>query len=784
MPKTSKKTYFDELWLKDERLGQWLQQVPKDRTCFRCKLCSKVLKLSNMGIEAIKSHESNAKHRGLAAVAFAAAPIQSFLQPSTLSSALGESQSHASSSTTELSITATSAASNLGVFNDDARTRAEILWVLKIIDSNYSFNSSECVPLLLQSMFPDSEVAKNFSCSESKARYMATFGLAPYLLELLMDKVKDDCFVLLFDESLNKKVQQKQLDIYLRFWNGNEVQSRYFTSIFMGHARAVDIEEDLKKGIESLQKANLLQLSMDGPNVNWKVFEDLQSEIQLENGKNLLNVGSCGLHVIHGAFRSAMSETGWDIETLLTSAYRLFKDSPARREDFSSISTNHLFPLKFVVHRWVENVRVLERFLEVLPDLRKYTLFVMEKKLSDPHTKSFDTVKSGCQDFLAEAKLNFALTLAKQVQPFLTKYQSDSPLLPFLVSDLLEMLKSIISKFLTAEFAAQLKTCSQLSKVDLRDRSHHKQVDLGFSAEMYLQSAEFRKMKISDKDVLGIRISAKAALITFTEKVLEKSPMRYPLARSISCLDPHFIAQSPDACKTMLTRMLKSLVDAKRLQGSVCDEILQQFEHFMRSVLSSELLQFKPGQDRLDIFLHDKMCTPYPKLWMAVRMALLLSHGQATIERGFSVNKEVVIENQQTKSLIARRLIKDHIIQAGGILQVSITKQMMISVRSARSRYSQYLADKKECEVKERAQMKRKAELDEIEELRMKTKRLKSDIDALHISVKKYAEKCETTGDLTYIAKSNSLRRTADEKEEELKKVNEELDAKIEKYKQ
>ena len=126
-----------------------------------------------------------------------------------------------------------------------------------------------------------------------------------------MDKVKDDCFVLLFDESLNKKVQQKQLDIYLRFWNGNEVQSRYFTSIFMGHARAVDIEEDLKKGIESLQKANLLQLSMDGPNVNWKVFEDLQSEIQLENGKNLLNVGSCGLHVIHGAFRSAMSETAW-----------------------------------------------------------------------------------------------------------------------------------------------------------------------------------------------------------------------------------------------------------------------------------------------------------------------------------------------------------------------------------------------------------------------------------------------------------------------------------------
>ena len=72
----------------------------------------------------------------------------------------------------------------------------------KIIDSNYA---SECAPLLLQSMFP---VAKDLSCSESKARYMATFGLAPYLL---IEKVKDVRFVLLSDESLNKKVQQKQL---------------------------------------------------------------------------------------------------------------------------------------------------------------------------------------------------------------------------------------------------------------------------------------------------------------------------------------------------------------------------------------------------------------------------------------------------------------------------------------------------------------------------------------------------------------------------------------------
>ena len=100
MPKTSKKTYFDELWLKEEKFGLWLQQVPNDCTCFTYKLCSKVLKLSNMGIEPIKSHESNAKHRVLAAVTVAAK------FPSALALS-GEPQSHTSSSSTELSITAT-----------------------------------------------------------------------------------------------------------------------------------------------------------------------------------------------------------------------------------------------------------------------------------------------------------------------------------------------------------------------------------------------------------------------------------------------------------------------------------------------------------------------------------------------------------------------------------------------------------------------------------------------------------------------------------------------------
>ena len=66
MPPT--RTYFDDIWLTDARFKQfrvWLDKVPNDCISFQYKLCSKVLKLSSMGLEAIKSHDFNAKQQCL-----------------------------------------------------------------------------------------------------------------------------------------------------------------------------------------------------------------------------------------------------------------------------------------------------------------------------------------------------------------------------------------------------------------------------------------------------------------------------------------------------------------------------------------------------------------------------------------------------------------------------------------------------------------------------------------------------------------------------------------------
>ena len=47
---------------------------------------------------------------------------------------------------------------------------------------------------------------------------------------------------------------------------------------------------------------------MDGPNVNWKFYHNLLQERKGEELPDLLNIGSCSLHVVHGSFEKGAKE--------------------------------------------------------------------------------------------------------------------------------------------------------------------------------------------------------------------------------------------------------------------------------------------------------------------------------------------------------------------------------------------------------------------------------------------------------------------------------------------
>ncbi|KAF3857404.1 hypothetical protein F7725_009263, partial [Dissostichus mawsoni] len=105
--------------------------------------------------------------------------------------------------------------------------KAEICWATKVLTSHYSYKSCENAGAIFQTMFPDSDVAKQFSCGENKVAYLTTFGIGPHFSSTMKAKAKKESgYVLLFDESLNREMKKSQLDIHIRFWNDNQVNSR------------------------------------------------------------------------------------------------------------------------------------------------------------------------------------------------------------------------------------------------------------------------------------------------------------------------------------------------------------------------------------------------------------------------------------------------------------------------------------------------------------------------------------------------------------------------------
>ena len=149
------------------------------------------------------------------------------------------------------------------VTTNSDKTKAEVIWALKCIESGYSNNSNNDMNAVFKCLFPDSEIASSFQMEPDKLHYYVTFALASYFKLLLIDTLKkSDCHVLSFDESLNDFTQTSEMDLLVRFFDNstNTVNTRFY-------------------GVE--MKRN-------------------------ENEQQLINVGSCGLHTRHGAFKTCV----------------------------------------------------------------------------------------------------------------------------------------------------------------------------------------------------------------------------------------------------------------------------------------------------------------------------------------------------------------------------------------------------------------------------------------------------------------------------------------------
>ena len=98
---------------------------------------------------------------------------------------------------------------------------------------------------------------------------------------------------------------------------------------------------------------------------------------------------------------------------------------------------------------------------------------------------------------------------------FFTKmYQVDKPMMPFLLPDLLKLVKDLLACFAQRDVVESLVTYNDMTGFDTNDISWKAfpAIQLGFSADKIKRSDNFKKKKVSDRDMLGVRTDVKSVL--------------------------------------------------------------------------------------------------------------------------------------------------------------------------------------------------------------------------------------------------------------------------------
>jgi hypothetical protein len=180
-----------------------------------------------------------------------------------------------------------------------------------------------------------------------------------------------------------------------------------------------------------------------------------------------------------------------------------------------------------------------------------------------------------------------------------------------------------------------------------------------------------------------------------------------------------------DLRKSRIDTALEIFIDKKQLVASNADVIRREYVDLCsKKSVSSKLTEFNCDRDRLDTLLSDILEKEKAGngLITFVQQMLTIFHGNAAVERSFSINKECLVENLLQDSLIAHRVVYDAVSAVGGVSNIQITKPMIHSVRNASAKRLE--AAKKKITEEDAAANKRKRIIDEIKQLESKKARI------------------------------------------------------------
>ena len=426
-------------------IGDWCSPVKDDEFSAFCTACRSKISVANAGKQAILQHANGAKHTEAikSLKKCKQTTINSFIKPATNAT-------------------------------EDLVLAAEIRWASFLAENDLPMALSDKAPDLFRVMFPDSAIAKEFSCARTKASYILTDGIGDYEHSNLVEKMKNTNFSILIDEST--QIQGKKfLHILSRFYDTkkSDIVTYFYKAVVVNNANAENIVSAINSAFEEdgIPWKHVIQVMSDSPNVMRGKTNGVLAIIKKKYAPHMIDIGGCSLHHIHNAVSYATGQLGDDIEEFVVDIFAFFKHRSGLWEDYAELQSLLDIPehhiLRFVSTRWLVMLPVVNRLLEQWVCLKEFFLSFLPKKHANVVKQERTKRIVGClQDPALHLKLLFLQAVLPQFHNFEKVFQSQGCKVHLLYAEFYELLKQTMAQFLKPEQLENVKSMKKLVSID------------------------------------------------------------------------------------------------------------------------------------------------------------------------------------------------------------------------------------------------------------------------------------------------------------------------------
>ena len=535
---------------------------------------------------------------------------------------------------------------------DHSATVAELYFMKFVIEHNLPISVFDHAGDLFRVMFPDSQIAKKFSCGSSKAAAVIR-SVSTDISHELTERMLSSPFTIGTDGSNDRGSGQLYPIVVRTFDNsvGYVVSDVLCIKECIGPSTGENIFNTIDKEFEDrkIPWKNCLGFACDNASVMTGVHAGVASFVKRKNEGTYID--GCTSHLLHLAAKKGTDALNVDLEQFLTDIYYYMEKSSKRKKEFKEVQEEcgvqlHAV-LKYGPTRWLSLLGCISRVIEQWEALKTYFVGEMSniKKCSSSAKDRLGRITS----FFSDSKSKLYCYFLEENLPLFTNanltFQKGSPQIHKTQRILDDLMTEIIVRFVKPEVVTEAK---DLLKIDFDAHKNQKargEIIVGDKTEKLwkqLKADDLLDKKNEDTLVHDFRGFFASAL----KYIIQKFPITDIFVQNATVIDP---ARRVEAKYSMLEYFVERYPCLHSPEMSMLKAEFGKYQvHPKVSEIASNTMNVDRQWNLIGQLKNSDGHLLFPTLTEVMKGLCCLTHSNAEVERVFSLVRKNQTEYRPT----------------------------------------------------------------------------------------------------------------------------------------